>query len=77
MMKKNTGKSHSILWVMSWRTKPKKVRSSLYLLVDRKFARAQHLDNLEPVYCYGGYENGRPVLLVYLDKKNMIGKIEK
>lgn len=77
-MKNNfRGKQHEIIWAASWKVRPWKKRNTFYVFINRLFARAQHLDNQSPVYVYGGYENGRPVMLVYLDKKNMIGKVEQ
>jgi len=84
MVKNSSGKSPQFIWAASWKTKPTKIRNSFFVVIDRTFARAQHLDNLSPVYAYGGfevrngdYENRRPVVLIYLDKKNMVGKVEK
>lgn len=78
MKTKSTDKKCKFLWVMGEKAKIKKRNGSYYLVMDKKLALGRHLDKGGKLYAYGGYTaSGRPVVLMYLDKKNMINKVEQ
>ena len=82
MKDKFAQKQPKITWRKCYKAKPRKIRYTYYVYVDKETARVQHFDNLSPVYVYVGYENigrknERAVIMFYPDKRNMVGKVEK
>lgn len=63
-------------WYTGWIAKVRKLKGTFYFSIDKGVARATHLEKGEKLYAYSGYNGDRPVMLVYLDKKNMVGKVE-
>jgi hypothetical protein len=64
-------------WFTSWIAKARKLKGTFYISIEKGVARALGLEKGERLYAYRGEDrDGRPVMLVYLDKKDMYGKVE-
>ena len=65
-------------WFTGWKSKARKLKGTFYISIEKGVARAMGLLKGERLYAYRGEDKGgRPVMLVYLDKKDMYGNIEE
>lgn len=64
-------------WFTGWKSKARKLKGTFYISIEKGVARARGLQKGERLYAYRGEDkNGRPVMLVYLDRKDMYGRVE-
>ena len=70
-------KMQKFKWFTSWRSKARKLKGTFYISIEKGVARAMGLQKGERLYAYRGEDDKeRPVMMVYLDKKDMYGQVE-
>ena len=64
-------------WFTGWKSKARKLKGTFYISIEKGVVRALGLQKGEHLYAYRGEDlEGRPVMMVYLDKKDAYGRVE-
>jgi hypothetical protein len=62
---------------LGWKTKLVKKRCSYYVVIDKRVLRTTLIAPGTHIYSYFGYDDaGRPIMVTFLDAKNLRGEIE-
>jgi len=63
-------------WHVGWIPRVAKTKGTFSVYIDKRFARSFCLKMGMKLHAYGGFIHDRPVMMVFLDGKNMEGEVE-